>query len=79
METFLERLASPAIIVPVCAFLIGGIAIIVNCVQSSLRSQARARVEEAQLQLKRELVAQGRSAEDIERILKSGQHETTDG
>ena len=67
METILERLTQPGILVP---FFIFGLPLLVWGIKSSVVGSARARAYEAELNLKRELVAQGRSAEDIERIMQ---------
>lgn len=68
MESILERLIHPGIMVP---FFIFGLPLIVWGIKSSITGTARARAYEAELNLKRELVAQGRSAEDIEKIMRS--------
>lgn len=68
METILERLLNPGILVP---FFIFGLPLIIWGIKSSVIGAAKARAYEAELNLKRELVAQGRSAEDIERIMRS--------
>ena len=65
-ETWLERLAHPSIVV---CFFIFGLPIIVWGIKSVMTVGAKARVIEAELQLKRELVAQGRSADEIARIV----------
>jgi hypothetical protein len=65
-EPWYERLIHPSIIIPFCIF---GLPMIVWGVKSVIASNAKARVLETELQLKRELVAQGRSAEEIERIM----------
>lgn len=66
MEMILERLVNPAILVP---FFIFGLPLIVWGIKSAVIGSARARAIEAELNLKRELITQGRSAEDIERII----------
>lgn len=68
MEIILERLAHPSVLVP---FFIFGLPLIVWGIKSSITGSARARAYEAELNLKRELVAQGRSADDIEKIMRS--------
>ncbi len=68
MEMFLERIARPEILVP---FIMFGVPMIVWGIKSSITGAARARAIEAELNLKRELVAQGRSADDIEKIMRS--------
>ena len=67
METILERLIQPAILVP---FFIFGLPLVMWGIKSSITGAARARAIEAEINLKRELVAQGRSADDIERIMR---------
>lgn len=69
MEHILERLIQPGILIP---FFLFGLPIIVWGIKSSITETARARALEAELNLKRELIAQGRSAEDIERIMRGG-------
>jgi hypothetical protein len=64
--TWLERLMHPSIVI---CFFIFGMPVLIWGIKSVLTSSARARVIEAELQLKRELVAQGRSAEEIDRIV----------
>ena len=68
METILERLIHPAILVP---FFIFGLPLVIWGIKSSVIGSARARAYEVELNLKRELVAQGRSADDIEKIMRS--------
>lgn len=68
MEIILERLAHPSILVP---FFIFGLPLVVWGIKSSITGCAKARALEAELTLKRELVAQGRSADDIEKIMRS--------
>jgi len=68
MDMFLERIARPEILVP---FIMFGVPMIVWGIKSSITGAARARAIEAELNLKRELVAQGRSADDIEKIMRS--------
>lgn len=66
---WVERILRPEILVPFCLF---GLPILVWGVKSMMAAGTHARVIEAELQLKRELVAQGRSAEEIERIVGHG-------
>lgn len=68
METILERLTHPSVLVP---FFIFGLPLVIWGIKSSVIGSARARAYEAELNLKRELVAQGRSADDIEKIMRS--------
>jgi hypothetical protein len=68
METILERLVHPSVLVP---FFIFGLPLLIWGIKSSVVGSARARAYEAELNLKRELVAQGRSADDIEKIMRS--------
>ena len=68
METILERLVHPSVLVP---FFIFGLPLVIWGIKSSVIGSARARAYEAELNLKRELVAQGRSADDIEKIMRS--------
>jgi hypothetical protein len=68
MEIILERLVRPEVLV---TFIIFGLPLLVWGVKSSILGSARARAYEAELNLKRELVAQGRSADDIEKIMRS--------
>lgn len=68
MEIILERLIHPSVLIP---FFIFGLPLLVWGIKSSVVGSARARAYEAELNLKRELVAQGRSAEDIEKIMRS--------
>ena len=68
METILERLIHPSVLVP---FFIFGLPLVIWGIKSSVIGSARARAYEAELNLKRELVAQGRSADDIEKIMRS--------
>ena len=66
MESILHKLINPGILVP---FFIFGLPLVIWGIKSSVTGSARARAIEAEINLKRELVAQGRSAEDIERIM----------
>jgi hypothetical protein len=68
METILERLIHPSVLVP---FFIFGLPLVIWGIKSSVIGSSRARAYEAELNLKRELVAQGRSADDIEKIMRS--------
>lgn len=68
METILERLIRPEVLIP---FFIFGLPLVMWGIKSSIVGTARARAFEAELNLKRELVAQGRSADDIEKIMRS--------
>ena len=68
MEIILERLVHPSVLVP---FFIFGLPLVIWGIKSSIVGSARARAYEAELNLKRELVAQGRSADDIEKIMRS--------
>ncbi|HQR09267.1 MAG TPA: hypothetical protein PLN21_20765 [Gemmatales bacterium] len=68
MEVILERLMRPEVLVPILIF---GLPLLVWGVKASIVGTARARAFEAELNLKRELVAQGRSADDIEKIMRS--------
>jgi hypothetical protein len=68
MEIILERLVHPSVLVP---FFIFGLPLLIWGIKSSIVGSARARAYEAELNLKRELVAQGRSADDIEKIMRS--------
>ena len=65
-EVWVERILRPEVLVPFCLF---GLPILMWGIKSIVSAGSHARVIEAELQLKRELVAQGRSAEDIERIM----------
>lgn len=72
MESILERLIRPEILIP---FFLFGLPMVMWAVKSSIVGCAKARAIEAEINLKRELVAQGRSAEDIAKIMghsKSG-------
>jgi len=71
-----DRLLRAEIVVPFCLF---GLPMIVWGVKSMASASSQARVIEAELQLKRELVAQGRTAEEIERILTTSAHPKLDG
>lgn len=75
METILERLIHPSVLVP---FFIFGLPLLIWGIKSSVVGSARARAYEAELNLKRELVAQGRSAEDIEKIMRSNTRKMDD-
>ncbi|HMO35635.1 MAG TPA: hypothetical protein PKA06_06295 [Gemmatales bacterium] len=66
METVLERLSQPSILVP---FFIFGFPVLIWGIKTSITGAAKARAIEAEINLKRELAAQGRSAEEIERII----------
>lgn len=66
MESILERLIRPEILIP---FFIFGLPVLVWSIKSSIVGAAKARAIEAEINLKRELVAQGRSAEDIAMIM----------
>lgn len=68
METVLERLAHPSVLI---TFIVFGLPMIVWGIKSTITGTSRARVIEAELNLKRELVSQGRSAEDIAKIMRS--------
>ena len=68
MHTILEKLIQPEILIP---FFIFGLPLVMWGIKSSITGTAKARAIEAEINLKRELVAQGRSAEDIERIMNS--------
>jgi hypothetical protein len=66
MESIFERLCQPSILVP---FFIFGLPMLVWGIQASITGTAKARAIEAEINLKRELASQGRSAEEIERIM----------
>ena len=66
MESILERLIQPSILIP---FFIFGLPMLLWAIQSSIVGCAKARAIEAEINLKRELVAQGRSADDIAKIM----------
>lgn len=66
MEIVFERLLHPSILVP---FFIFGLPVTIWGIKSAVTGTARARAIEAEINLKRELAAQGRSAEEIERIM----------
>ncbi len=68
MEYYFERFTQPSFMIPFCIF---ALPVIVWGITSVIGSTGKARVAEAEVQLKRELVAQGRSAEEIERIMNS--------
>ena len=68
MEHILERLVRAEILVP---FFIFGLPLIIWGIKSSITGCAKARAIEAEINLKRELVAQGRSADEIEKIMRS--------
>lgn len=66
METLIERLCHPAILT---TFFIFGLPVLMWGIKSSITGTAKYRIMEAEINLRRELVAQGRSAEEIERIM----------
>ncbi len=66
METLIERLCHPAILT---TFFIFGLPVLMWGIKSSIGASAKYRMMEAEMNLRRELVAQGRSAEEIERIM----------
>ena len=66
MESILERLIRPEILIP---FFIFGLPMVMWAIKSSIVGAAKARAIEAEINLKRELVAQGRSADDIAKIM----------
>ncbi len=66
METIIERLAHPSVLVP---FFIFAFPVLIWGIKASVTGASKARAIEAEINLKRELAAQGRSAEEIERIM----------
>jgi hypothetical protein len=66
METVFEKIVHPSILVP---FFIFGLPVTIWGIKSAVVGASKARAIEAEINLKRELAAQGRSAEEIERIM----------
>lgn len=75
MESILERLIRPEILIP---FFIFGLPMVMWSIKASIVGAAKARAIEAEINLKRELVAQGRSADDIARIMGNSRTDKMD-
>jgi hypothetical protein len=76
METFMDRVMQPGILVP---FFIFGLPVLAWAIKGAFSAQAKARIAEAEIQLKRDLVSQGRSAEEIDRIMSTARREKLNG
>ena len=75
MHDYLRDLLHPAfiLVLSVCVVpvLVWGTTTIVSTIA---KTYARARVAESEIALKREMIAQGRTVEEIERVLRASAH-----